>query len=66
MRDLREIETALLKGDSITTPELKLANEHFANLRKALIVLGPHWHFAFKEANRMEMMTGNYLRARER
>ncbi|MGD9728152.1 MAG: hypothetical protein AB7L09_00180 [Nitrospira sp.] len=62
---MKEIEQALLKGDNVTTQELKKARAHFSNLRFALLELGPHWHFAFVEANRLEMMTASYLRARE-
>jgi hypothetical protein len=66
MRSLREIELALIKGDSVSTKELKSANGHYERLREDLGKLGQRWHFAFTEANRLWMLTGSYLRARER
>lgn len=65
MKSLRDIEERLLKGDSVTTPELERANQHFARLRDDLGDLGPHWHFAFVEANRLWSLTRQYLEARE-
>lgn len=63
---MKEIEFALLKGDSVTTPELKAAHMHFENLNRALGELGQRWHFAFGESNRLAMMCNDYLRARKR
>ena len=65
MKSLRDIEMLLLKGDSVSTPELKAANERYGLLREALGDLGQRWHFAFSEANRLWILTDQYLRARD-
>lgn len=65
MRRLRAIEEALLRGDSITTRELRAAHAHFCRPRELLGELGQHWQFAYAEANRLEMMCRQYLDARK-
>jgi hypothetical protein len=64
--DLRDVEARLLRGDSISDRELRAAHSHFYGLREMLGKLGQHWHFAYAEANRLEMMCSQYLSARER
>ena len=66
MRKMREIEMDLIKGGSMTTPELEMAHKHYGRLREGLSELGQRWHFAFAEANRLWMMTNDYLNARKR
>lgn len=66
MRSLKELEQGLLKGDSFTDEELKRAHEHYGKVRELLGELGQRWHFAWGEANRLWMMTGDYLTARAR
>ena len=63
--DLRDIERRLLLGDSVSTRELRAAHSHFYGLREMLGKLGQHWHFAYTEANRLEMMCRQYLDARK-
>lgn len=61
---LRDIEGLLLRGESVTTGELKRAHELYGRLREDLVGLGERWHFAFVEANRLWTMTRQYLEAR--
>ena len=65
IRSLKEIEKCLLKGDSLSTAELKRAKKHYGRLRDNLGELGHHWHFAFTEANRLWMLSRDYLNARK-
>ena len=64
--DLRDVEARLLRGDHISDRELRAAHSHFYGLREMLGKLGERWHFAFSEANRLEMMCRQYLDARNR
>jgi hypothetical protein len=65
MPDFKDIERRLLHGESVTTRELNEARKLYGRIREDTLSLGPHWHFAFKEANRLEMMCRDYLRARQ-
>ena len=64
VKKLRDIEELLLKGDHITTRELRAAHAHYHGLRSALGELGRQWDFASTEANRLEQMCRQYLEAR--
>lgn len=66
MRTMKELDAALRRGDSFSDEELKRAHKHYGEIRELLGDLGPRWHFAWGEANRLWSMTGDYLRARER
>lgn len=63
--NIKDIELQLLKGDHVTTPELKVAFEHFGRLREDLGALGQRWHFSFDEATRLWNMCRQYLDARK-
>jgi len=63
--NLKDVELRLLKGDHVTTRELKAAHEHYGRLREDLGALGQRWHFAFSEANRLWSMCRQYLDARK-
>jgi hypothetical protein len=65
VKSLRDIEARLLRGDHVTTRELKAAHEHYGRLRTDLGELGQHWRFAFGEANRLWSMCRQYLDARK-
>jgi hypothetical protein len=64
--NLRDIEQRLLKGDHVTTRELRASRRHYNALRRDLGLLGQRWHFAFQEANRLWMLCEDYLNARKR
>lgn len=66
IEDLRDIELRLIKGDSVTSRELRAARRHYSQLREGLGVLGQRWYFAFCEANRLWMLCDDYLNARKR
>lgn len=63
---MEDIERKLLKGDSVSDDELSQAIKFFKGLSDMLSCLGPHWSFAFREANRLSIMCYDYRTARER
>jgi len=51
-------------GDALTNAELKQGYEHFSDLANMLLLSGPVFTLAFKEARRVEMAFEGYMYAR--
>ena len=62
--DMKSIETNLLTGKKVPNRDLIRAVEFFGALADNLADLGPRWHFAFGEANRLYVLCRSYARAR--
>jgi len=62
---LGEIYHKIRKGDPLTDPELSFGIQQFATLSQSLKLLGPTFHFAWREVNECRWRLEQWRMARE-
>lgn len=61
----RDIYSSFIHGDSLTNEQVEVGKEFFKDLADKLLLCGPEFRLAFKEANTVAMRLEEFSNARK-